>query len=122
MKKEIYGTFNGEHLIGEDGKSYPIQANYASKSLMVEGDEVKLTIYEGKFIYKQIKHVDRIKFIAEVIEEGGKIMIINEKGRAFGVAPVAISFFKLVPGDEVVAIIPKETSSYWAAIEMVTNR
>ena len=47
-------------MIGPDGKNYPVPANYASKSKLVEGDIMKLTITEdGKFLYKQIGPVER---------------------------------------------------------------
>ena len=33
----IEGVFDGQMMLGPDGKSYPIPANYASKSKLVEG-------------------------------------------------------------------------------------
>ena len=58
--KIIEGVFDGQMMMGPDGKNYPIPANYASKSKLVEGDILKLTIAEdGSFIYKQIGSVDR---------------------------------------------------------------
>src|SRR3989338_10359289 len=53
--KVIEGVFDGQNMIGPDAKQYPVPANYASKSKLVEGDVLKLTIAEdGSFIYKQI--------------------------------------------------------------------
>ena len=40
----IEGVFDGENMIGPDGKQYSVPANYASKSKLVEGDILKLTI------------------------------------------------------------------------------
>jgi len=49
--KIIEGIFDGQIMIGPDGKNYPVPANYASKSKLVEGDIMKLTITEdGKFL------------------------------------------------------------------------
>ena len=42
--KVIEGVFDGQMMLGPDGKNYPIPANYASKSQIVEGDILKLTI------------------------------------------------------------------------------
>jgi hypothetical protein len=42
--KVIEGIFDGQIMIGPDGKNYPVPANYASKSKLVEGDIMKLTI------------------------------------------------------------------------------
>ena len=38
--KVIEGVFDGQMMMGPDGKNYPIPANYASKSKLVEGDSV----------------------------------------------------------------------------------
>ena len=49
--KIIEGVFDGQTMIGPDGKNYPVPANYASKSKLVEGDILKLTINDdGGFI------------------------------------------------------------------------
>ena len=45
------GVFDGQNMMGPDGKKYPVPANYASKSKLVEGDVLKLTISDdGSFI------------------------------------------------------------------------
>ena len=50
--KVVEGVFDGQTMLGPDGKNYPIPANYASKSKLVEGDILKLTIADdGSFIY-----------------------------------------------------------------------
>ena len=36
--KVVEGVFDGQTMIGPDGKSYPVPANYASKSKLIEGD------------------------------------------------------------------------------------
>ena len=51
----IEGVFDGQNMVGPDGKLYSVPANYASKSKLVEGDMMKLTISpDGSFIYKQV--------------------------------------------------------------------
>ncbi|MBW6431611.1 hypothetical protein K0A96_00320, partial [Patescibacteria group bacterium] len=56
----IEGFFNGENMVGPEGKIYPVPANYASKSKLVEGDGLKLTIGDdGSFVFKQIAPVKR---------------------------------------------------------------
>src|ERR1700752_1147500 len=42
--KIIEGIFNGEAFIAPDGQEYQVPANYASKSKLVAGDQMKLTI------------------------------------------------------------------------------
>ena len=56
----VQGSFDGQIMQGSDGKQYPVPANYASKSKLIEGDILKLTITsDGSFIYKQIGPADR---------------------------------------------------------------
>src|SRR5690606_16926125 len=43
-QKIIEGVFDGENMVDDAGKKYPVPANYASKSKLVEGDMLKLTI------------------------------------------------------------------------------
>ena len=47
----IEGTFDGQIMIGTDGKQYPVPANYASKSKLVEGDMLKITTNFGWVFY-----------------------------------------------------------------------
>ena len=55
LGKVIEGVFDGQTMVGSDGKTYPVPANYASKSKLVQGDILKLTIADdGAFLYKQI--------------------------------------------------------------------
>jgi len=46
LGKVIEGVFDGQNMVGSDGKIYPVPANYASKSKLVQGDILKLTIAE----------------------------------------------------------------------------
>ena len=69
--KIVEGTFDGQIMIGTDGKQYPVPANYASKSKLVEGDVLKLTITpDGSFIYKQIGPTERKRVIGTVNQDG----------------------------------------------------
>jgi hypothetical protein len=68
--KVIEGVFDGQNMIGPDNKQYPVPANYASKSKLVEGDVLKLTIAEdGSFIYKQIGPVERRKMLGLLMQD-----------------------------------------------------
>src|SRR3712207_6782664 len=48
LGKVIEGVFDGQNMVGSDGKTYPVPANYASKSKLVQGDILKLTIEIGR--------------------------------------------------------------------------
>ena len=119
----IEGTFDGQIMVGTDSKQYPVPANYASKSKLVEGDILKLTITpDGSFIYKQIGPAQRKSVIGIVgQDEKGNYFIISE-GRPYKVLLASITYFKAQPGDEVVIMIPREVDSSWAAIENVIQK
>ena len=76
----IEGTFDGQIMLGTDGKQYPVPANYASKSKLVEGDMLKLTITpDGSFVYKQIGPIERRHALGIVSQdEHGNFHILIE--------------------------------------------
>ena len=88
----VEGAFDGQIMFGTDGKQYPVPANYASKSKLVEGDHLKLTITpEGSFIYKQIGPIER-KHALGVIgqDENGNYYVIAE-GKPYKVLLASIT-------------------------------
>ncbi|HPN55145.1 MAG TPA: hypothetical protein PLB52_04465 [Candidatus Moranbacteria bacterium] len=119
----IEGTFDGQLMIGTDGKQYPVPANYASKSKLVEGDVLKLTITpDGSFVYKQIGPAQRKSIIGIVSQdEKGNYFIFSE-GKPYKVLLASITYFKAEPGDEVVIMVPREIDAAWAAIENVISK
>jgi hypothetical protein len=110
-------------MVGTDGKQYPVPANYASKSKLVEGDVLKLSITpDGSFIYKQIGPAQRKNVIGIVSQdEKGNYFVFSE-GRPYKVLLASITYFKADPGDEVVIVVPREIESTWAAIENVIKK
>ncbi|MFZ5390772.1 MAG: hypothetical protein ACOZAJ_00645 [Patescibacteria group bacterium] len=117
----IEGVFDGQNMVGPDGKMYSVPANYASKSKLVEGDLLKLTISaNGSFIYKQIGPVDRDRLVGVLVkdEESEDFKVLSQ-GRYFKVLLASVTYFKGGLGDEVVILVPKNTTSTWAAVENV---
>lgn len=121
--KVIEGVFDGQNMIGPEGKQYPVPANYASKSKLVEGDVLKLTIAEdGSFIYKQIGPVERRKVMGLLMQdERGDYKVIAD-GKAYKVLLASLTYFKADAGDEVTIVLPQDTDSDWAAVEHVIKR
>jgi len=118
----IYGTFDGQIMIGDDGKQYPIPANYASKSKLIEGDMLKLTIDDGNFLYKQIGPIERKNLIGIAgQDESGNYFIIAD-GIPYKILLASTTYFKISPGDEVVITVPLEEKSSWAAVENVLQK
>lgn len=118
--KIVEGVFDGQNMIGSDKKQYPVPANYASKSKLIEGDVLKLTIGDdGSFIYKQIGPIDRRKVIGVLMQdENGDYKVIAE-GKTYRVLLASLTYFKAEAGDEVTIVVPQEGEAQWAAVENV---
>ncbi|OGE74149.1 MAG: hypothetical protein A3I07_01790 [Candidatus Doudnabacteria bacterium RIFCSPLOWO2_02_FULL_42_9] len=118
--KIIEGVFDGQNMIGPDSKQYPVPSNYASKSKLVEGDVLKLTIAEdGSFIYKQIGPVERRKVLGNLVQdEKGEYKVVAE-GKPFKVLLASLTYFKAEPGDQVTIVLPKDKDANWGAVENV---
>ncbi len=120
--KVVEGVFDGQNMVDASGQSYPIPANYASKSKLVEGDGMKLSITEdGKFIYKQISPIDRKTVIGVLIQEDGQYKILAE-GKTYRVLLASVTFYRAQVGDQVTVLIPKSSAANWGAIDAVIPR
>lgn|GEM_PF-55103 len=119
--KVIEGVFDGEQMIAPDGKKYPVPANYASKSKLVEGDVLKLTILEdGSLIYKQIHPVSRKNLIGTLSNNNGNYTVLAE-GKNYKVLFASVTYYKGEPGNKAAIIIPDDKDSTWAAIESIIH-
>ncbi|EKD46336.1 MAG: 50S ribosomal protein L7/L12 [uncultured bacterium] len=119
----VEGVFDGQNMIGPDGKQYPVPANYASKSKLVEGDILKLTIaQDGSFIFKQIGPIERKKAIGEVVKGDNSDFRIKTGKHVYKVLMASLTYFKAEPGDEVTVIVPKTKQATWAAVENVIKK
>ncbi len=115
--KVIEGVFDGQNMIGPDGKTYPVPANYASKSKLVQGDILKLTIADdGTFIYKQIGPVPRKKVIGKLVQKNGHYYVEAED-KEYRVLLASVTYFKAKPSDQVTIVVPDDENAEWAAIE-----
>lgn len=116
--KVVEGVFDGQIMIDQEGKNYPVPANYASKSKLVEGDIMKLTITpEGKFLYKQIGPVERRTVIGTLTHHNDKYYV-EVAGKEYEVLYASVTYFRLHEGSQVSVIIPANNDqAKWAAVE-----
>ncbi len=116
----IEGVFDGQTMHDSEGKSYPVPANYASKSKLVEGDILKLTIADdGSFIYKQIGPVARKQVVGVLTQHDGAYYV-EAGAKEYRVLLASVTFFKAHIGDQLSVIIPEDNrDAEWAAVEAI---
>ena len=118
LGKVIEGVFDDQNMVGSDAKTYPVPANYASKSKLVQGDILKLTIADdGAFLYKQIGPIPRKQLVGALKLESGHYFV--EVGdRNYRVLLASVTYFKAKPGDQVSINVPEDDDgTEWAALE-----
>ncbi|HEX5796873.1 MAG TPA: hypothetical protein VFX86_00605 [Candidatus Saccharimonadales bacterium] len=116
--KVIEGVFDGQNMVGSDGKTYPVPANYASKSKLVQGDILKLTISEdGAFMYKQIGPIPRKQVVGKLELKDGHYYV-KAGDKQYRVLLASVTYFKAKPGDQVSVNVPQDDKdTEWAALE-----
>jgi hypothetical protein len=123
-EKIVEGVFDGQNMIGADGAQYDVPANYASKSKLVEGDILKLTINNlGAFVYKQIKPIERRRMVGELDQDPqNQQFFAVAEGKKWKLLTASVTYFKGEPGDEVYFLIPEDGGSRWAAVENIVKQ
>lgn len=118
----LEGVFDGQTMIGPDKRAYPVPANYASKSKLVPGDVLKLTIKDdGTFLYKQIKPIERKHIIGILTNDDGQYKVIVS-GKTYKVLLASVTYFRGEVGSRVTLVVPANEESEWGAIENVLPR
>ncbi len=117
--KVIEGYFDGQNMRDDEDNAYPVPANYASKSKLVQGDQLKLIIGDdGKLMYKQIGPVERRNLIGTLVLRDGQYFV-EARGKQYRVLFASVTYFKANPNDQVAIVIPEDEDADWAAIEAV---
>lgn len=114
----IEGVFDGQSMIGDDGGEYHVPPNYASKSKLVEGDRLKLTITgNGTFLYKQIEPIDREQVVGELAKDTDTNQwIVVVDGKPYKILTASVTFYKGKASDDVTILIPSDGAASWGAV------
>lgn len=120
----LEGVFNGEKMVGPDGKEYSVPPNYASKSKLIEGDIMKLTIRDdGSFLYKQIGPVVRKRIMGTLLfDPETQKWTVDVDGKQYKTLTASVTFYKGKQGDEAVILVPEDGDSAWGAVENIINK
>jgi|SRR6185295_902623 len=115
----VEGIFDGQNMTDAEGNTYPVPANYASKSKLVVGDHMKLTITpEARFIYKSIGPVARKTLRGTLTYEDGRYKVLAG-GSAYHVLLASVTFLRAEVGDEVALLVPQDTPSEWGTLDAI---
>ncbi len=117
--KIIEGVFTGDDMLWVDENRYPIPVNYASKSKLVQGDKMKLTIEpNGKMLYKQIMQIAREIKTGLLSQEKWKYQVMCD-GTGYDVLTAAVTHHKANIWDTVSILVPAWKEATFWAIEAV---
>jgi len=122
----VEGIFDGEAMIGDNGKTYPVPQNYASKTQLVVGDRMKWLLTTEREIFKLIHPVPRERVTGTFNIEGDSFVVLVDKfPNSINIlkasATYAMKQLGLQPGDEIAVYIPKDTTPSWAAFISLTK-
>jgi hypothetical protein len=118
----ITGKFDGEFMVTADGAKMSVPKNYAAKSLLVFGDELKRMEQDGKEAYKILSKVDRKKIEGLLSKKDGRYVILSDSG-TFNLSKNAVEFRNIKQGEWVSAVIPeKGPHGDFAAIDKIIKK
>lgn len=117
--KIIEWVFTWEEMLWADWFKYPVPANYASKSKLVQWDKLKLTIDPiWKMLYKQISPIEREHKVWLIVKENWKYQVVSE-WKTYSLLTAAVTHFKWEIWDSITIILPSWKEATFAAIEAV---
>ena len=118
----VAGVFDGQNMITEKGESFPVPENYASKSILVVGDTLKLVQQGKEKRFKQIEHVKRHKTSGILTKKDGKWAAVTSEG-SYKLLSASVDHYNGEVGDEILVQIPANNlQSTWAAVENVVKK
>lgn len=123
------GIFDGENMVTTDGTKYPVPVNYASKTLLVCGDKLKMIDGSGGpngplktgenngKIFKQIERVKRQRVSGVLSQKDSSWFLTTSEG-TYKVLEASVSHFGAKVGDKAIGILPKDNNGVpFAALE-----
>ena len=125
----VEGNFDGENMIGDDGKIYAIPANYASKTKLVVGDRMKRILTDTyREVYKVIQKAPAKRAVGmfTMDESGEFVVLVDSIPNPVRVLKASITFAmkqqNLRSGDTVAILIPANGGSIWGAFDSIVKQ
>jgi hypothetical protein len=118
----ITGIYNGDYMVSSDGQKHDVPKNYAAKSLLVNGDELKMMEQDGKVAFKIVNKVPRKKIEGLLSKKDGRYVILSDSG-TFNLLKTAVEFRNIKQGEWVLAVIPETGSANnFAAVDKIIKK
>jgi hypothetical protein len=118
----VIGIFDGLGMVTENNEKHPVPENYASKSILVVGDTLKLYKEGGEQKFKQIEHVKRHKTTGILTKKDGKWAVVTPEG-SYKVLAASVGHYEGNVGDEALVQLPARNLQVpWAAVEKVAKK
>ncbi len=115
--KIIEWVFTWEVMLWSDGWTYPVPANYSSKSKLVQWDKLKLTIdATGRMTYKQIEPIAREIKTWLLVKDKTKFQVVCNEC-TYDLLTAAVTHFKCEIWDKISVLVPAWKQATFAAIE-----
>lgn len=129
----VMGTFDGESMVTASGEKFLVPPNYASKTLLVYGDKLKMVdaastgeggilSSENKKLFKQIERVKR-QTVEGILSQKGKEWCLVTSDGSHKVLEAAVNHFGFKEGDHLVGILPQDNlKAPFAALEGLVKK
>lgn len=120
----VEGYFDGENMLGDNGQTYIVPPNYASKTGLVVGDRMKWMLTSEREIFKLISPANRERVTGTFTIEGDSYLVLVDKlpnpvQILKASATYAMKNLGLKVGDDVSITVPKDTTPTWGAFNSV---
>lgn len=122
----VEGYFDGESMVGDNGKIYTVPPNYASKTQLIIGDRMKRILTQDRESYKLIKPAERDRVIGTFDIQGDDYLVhVPEIASPVRILKASATFamknLGMQPGDKVAIVIPRDVEATWGALSSVVS-
>ncbi|MCA9392088.1 hypothetical protein KC614_02695 [candidate division WWE3 bacterium] len=115
------GVFDGEFVLMPNDKKYQVPPNYISKSMLVEGDKLRLTSHGDQNEFQVVEQIDREE-LTGILTKKDFLWTVMVGEFSFKVVSAAIRYHGGDIGDKVTVFVPKgykDLVPTWAAVKSI---
>jgi len=117
----VLGTFDGTHMVTKEGERHEVSANYAAKSKILYGTQLKMIEEDGRKFFKQIEKPEAKEVSGILAKKAGKWHLLTDSG-SYKISDRAAEFQDAEANMEAVALVPEDNTGVpFAALKRVLN-